>query len=147
MPIYEYRCNACGYETEIFQSMNAKNIKKCPNCLQKKFEKLISGGCHAFVTAVTTLGQLAERNSKSMGDELVAKKMDEYGIKPNTLDDVDRRLRSASKEEITKYIEDGKIPPKKSQLTKKEVIEKQKEERKASKDVERVVKLKRDKGK
>ncbi|MCA9242738.1 MAG: zinc ribbon domain-containing protein [Phycisphaerales bacterium] len=44
MPTYEYRCEACGHELEIFQSITAKPIKQCPNCGQKKLARLISAG-------------------------------------------------------------------------------------------------------
>ena len=32
MPTYDYLCEACGETTEIFQSITAKPVKKCPEC-------------------------------------------------------------------------------------------------------------------
>ena len=32
MPTYDYQCDNCGYELELFQSITAKPIKKCPEC-------------------------------------------------------------------------------------------------------------------
>lgn len=44
MPTYEYRCNKCGYEFELFQSMTEDPVKKCPECGQDSAERLISAG-------------------------------------------------------------------------------------------------------
>ena len=44
MPTYEYRCNACKHEFELFQSMTAKPITRCPECGKKKVERLIGTG-------------------------------------------------------------------------------------------------------
>ncbi len=44
MPTYEYRCGACGHEMEAFQSIEARPLKKCPECAAMKLERLISGG-------------------------------------------------------------------------------------------------------
>jgi len=32
MPTYEYECEACGDTFEVFQSIKAEPIKKCPKC-------------------------------------------------------------------------------------------------------------------
>ena len=42
MPVYEYRCNACGHEFEEQQKMSDEPIKVCPKCKKKKVERLIS---------------------------------------------------------------------------------------------------------
>ncbi len=44
MPTYEYHCDACGENVEIFQSMTAAPEDTCPNCGEKKLHRLISGG-------------------------------------------------------------------------------------------------------
>jgi putative FmdB family regulatory protein len=44
MPTYEYRCVGCGHEFEIFQSITAKSLRKCPACEKNALERLISGG-------------------------------------------------------------------------------------------------------
>ena len=33
MPTYEYRCEKCGHEFELFQSMSAEPLKICPEDL------------------------------------------------------------------------------------------------------------------
>lgn len=42
MPIYEYRCGACGHEKEVLQRMSDKPLTKCPECGKRTFRKLVS---------------------------------------------------------------------------------------------------------
>lgn len=44
MPTYDYRCNACGHEFELFQSMSDSVKKKCPECAKLALERLIGTG-------------------------------------------------------------------------------------------------------
>ncbi len=44
MPTYDYRCNACAHEFELFQSMSDKVKKKCPACGKLALERLIGTG-------------------------------------------------------------------------------------------------------
>lgn len=44
MPTYDYRCNACGHEFELFQSMSDGPKKKCPQCTKLALERLIGLG-------------------------------------------------------------------------------------------------------
>jgi len=42
MPIYEYRCGACGHEKEVLQRMSDKPLTKCPECGKRTLRKLVS---------------------------------------------------------------------------------------------------------
>ena len=42
MPIYEYRCEACGHELEALQKMSDDSLVDCPSCEQPALNKLIS---------------------------------------------------------------------------------------------------------
>lgn len=42
MPIYEYRCGACGHEFEEWQKVSDAPVRKCPQCHKNKVERLIS---------------------------------------------------------------------------------------------------------
>lgn len=44
MPTYDYQCNACGHEFELFQQMTAAVKKKCPECGKLKLQRLIGTG-------------------------------------------------------------------------------------------------------
>ena len=43
MPTYEYECDKCKHKFDVFQSMSAKHIKKCPECGGKVTRLLGSG--------------------------------------------------------------------------------------------------------
>ncbi len=47
MPTYDYVCEGCGHTFELFQSMSAKHISKCPKCKKAKAKRLI--GCGAGI--------------------------------------------------------------------------------------------------
>lgn len=42
MPIYEYKCTACGFQEETLQKVTAPQLTKCPSCGKKKFAKMPS---------------------------------------------------------------------------------------------------------
>ncbi len=44
MPTYDYVCDACEHEFELFQSITAEPEKKCPECGKKKLRRLIGPG-------------------------------------------------------------------------------------------------------
>ncbi|MDD4891617.1 MAG: zinc ribbon domain-containing protein [Phycisphaerae bacterium] len=44
MPTYEYQCEACDHRFELFQSIMAAPVRKCPECGKRKVRRLISGG-------------------------------------------------------------------------------------------------------
>ncbi|HVJ87713.1 MAG TPA: zinc ribbon domain-containing protein [Caulifigura sp.] len=44
MPTYDYRCKKCGHTWEIFQSIKAEPIKKCPECKKNQAERVIGPG-------------------------------------------------------------------------------------------------------
>jgi putative FmdB family regulatory protein len=44
MPTYDYRCKKCSHTWELFQSIKAEPIKKCPECKKQQAERVISAG-------------------------------------------------------------------------------------------------------
>jgi len=42
MPIYTYRCDACGVQFEKHQSFHDEPLKTCPECRKKKLRKVIT---------------------------------------------------------------------------------------------------------
>ncbi|MHC4548922.1 MAG: FmdB family zinc ribbon protein [Planctomycetota bacterium] len=44
MPTYDYRCDACGHEMEIFQSMSEEPLTVCPECGNGGLRRLIGSG-------------------------------------------------------------------------------------------------------
>lgn len=43
MPTYDYKCQKCGHRFELFQTMSAEPLTKCPECAGK-VKRLIGSG-------------------------------------------------------------------------------------------------------
>ncbi len=39
MPIYVYRCQACGHKMDVLQKLSAPALTKCPVCAEEKMKK------------------------------------------------------------------------------------------------------------
>ncbi|HEY4759519.1 MAG TPA: zinc ribbon domain-containing protein [Thermoguttaceae bacterium] len=44
MPTYDYVCDACNHEFELFQSITENPKRKCPECGKKRLRRLIGPG-------------------------------------------------------------------------------------------------------
>ncbi len=44
MPTYDYECDACGHEFELFQSISEGVKRKCPECKKLKLRRLFGIG-------------------------------------------------------------------------------------------------------
>ena len=42
MPIYAYRCNACGFEKDHLQKLNDPALTTCPECGQQAYDKQLT---------------------------------------------------------------------------------------------------------
>lgn len=42
MPIYEYRCQSCGFQKEYLQRMSDAPLTDCPECKQATFSKMVT---------------------------------------------------------------------------------------------------------
>jgi putative FmdB family regulatory protein len=42
MPIYAYRCDACGYAKDVLQKMSEDPLTICPECNQSAFKKQVT---------------------------------------------------------------------------------------------------------
>ena len=74
MPIYEYRCGACGFEKEYLQKLSDAPIQVCERCGQAAMSKLMSAagfqlkGSGWYVTDFKNSGakaKAAEANGKT----------------------------------------------------------------------------------
>ncbi|MBQ9812767.1 MAG: zinc ribbon domain-containing protein [Thermoguttaceae bacterium] len=97
MPTYEYHCDGCGKDVEIFHSMSAKPAEICPECGAKKLRRLISEGAgiifkgHGFYCtdyksspseASVSQGSGESSESKSAESSSDAKKSEKPSEKP-----------------------------------------------------------------
>ena len=44
MPTYDYRCEGCDHKWELFQSIKANPVRKCPSCGKPKAKRMIGPG-------------------------------------------------------------------------------------------------------
>ncbi|MBX3664631.1 MAG: zinc ribbon domain-containing protein [Burkholderiales bacterium] len=42
MPIYEYRCEACGFQKEFLQRISDAPLTECPECRKNTFSKMVT---------------------------------------------------------------------------------------------------------
>ena len=42
MPIYEYRCTACGFQNDYLQKLSEPPLKDCPECGKDTFAKQVT---------------------------------------------------------------------------------------------------------
>lgn len=42
MPIYEYRCDSCGFQKEYILRMNDAPLTDCPECKKATFSKMVT---------------------------------------------------------------------------------------------------------
>ena len=48
MPLYEYRCDACGHRFEQIQKFSDPPVDVCPSCGERKVQKLLSSPAIQF---------------------------------------------------------------------------------------------------
>jgi putative FmdB family regulatory protein len=42
MPIYEYQCTECGYQTEVLQKISDDPLRDCPECGKPTMKKMVT---------------------------------------------------------------------------------------------------------
>lgn len=42
MPIYEYKCKACGHQMDKLQNISDEPLTNCPECNKPELQKMIS---------------------------------------------------------------------------------------------------------
>ena len=74
MPIYEYRCSACGHELEALQKLRDAPLTVCPSCGKPELRKQVSAagfqlkGSGWYVTDFRNSGAKASAKDKSGTD-------------------------------------------------------------------------------
>jgi putative FmdB family regulatory protein len=44
VPTYDYRCDDCGHEFDVFQRMSEDSLTDCPHCERPNLRRLIGSG-------------------------------------------------------------------------------------------------------
>lgn len=81
MPDYEYICDNCGHNFEVFQRMSDKPKKKCSQCSKYKLRRVFHVPILAKTNEPKTLGALAEQNSNKFSDDYKLKLYNQHRTK------------------------------------------------------------------
>ena len=79
MPIYEYRCGACGHELEVLQKLSEPPLSDCPECHKPSLTKLISAvgfqlkGSGWYATDFKSSGKPADKATNGKNGDGAAK--------------------------------------------------------------------------
>lgn len=113
--IYTYQCYDCGHKFDVEQSIKDRPLKKClnPKCKHLSIERVIYAPLAFVKQSPTTLGQLADRNSKKLGkyevSERDAKKKEDSKTAMAEAKAEMKKLARLTEKQKTRYIEDGKL--------------------------------------
>jgi putative FmdB family regulatory protein len=69
MPIYEYRCSACGVEKEYLQKVSEPLLTNCPECGKPTFEKLVSAAGFQLKGSGWYVTDFKNKNAKPAADK------------------------------------------------------------------------------
>ncbi len=112
MPTYDFECRECGYSDEIFQRHDAPSTLNCPQCNKQAFSKIFVNPPVMFVKGEpTTIGHLADRNTKKMGRYELQDKKEEHGILKSREEqkkrDVHKKINSMTEKQKMDWIRNG----------------------------------------
>jgi putative FmdB family regulatory protein len=80
MPTYDYSCTACGHKWEVFHSITAKPLRKCPECGKLKAKRGIGPGA-GIIFKGSGFYQTDYRSASYKKGEAAAKKAQEGATK------------------------------------------------------------------
>lgn len=99
MVTYVYECKACGECFEVKQSIKDKPLRKCFECDSMSMVRVIQPPLYVKVVGEpTTVGQLAEQNTRNMSSEQRAKLEKELHT-PKTIDRIPKGQRPKTVED------------------------------------------------
>ena len=112
MPLYDFECEPCAYYTEIRQGPDDPDTQACPLCEQQTLKKVfINAPAISVIGEPSTIGHLADRNTKKMGRY----EIDDKNAKNNVNQDKEatkakalrRKINSMTQEQKVKWIKEG----------------------------------------
>ena len=110
MPLYDYMCSNCEHKIEdLYQSIKDKPIVKCEKCGMMTLERIIYGGDVFVRREATTIGQLADRNTKKMGryEKESKQKQDSTKKEMSNKQKLHKKINSMDETQKRKWIMEG----------------------------------------
>ena len=86
MPLYEYRCEACGHHFEKIQKFSDPPIDVCPNCGARQVQKLLSSPAIQFKGSGWYITDYARKGTDGKEGKEAAAKTDGKDAKPASAD-------------------------------------------------------------
>lgn len=83
MPLYEYRCGACGHEFEVLQKVSDRPIRKCESCGRLKAKRTISQTSFVLKGSGWYVTDYGGRKSGTARDKAAEKSESDSGEKPS----------------------------------------------------------------
>ena len=114
MPIYSYKCNACGHQSDVLQKMSDAPLTKCPACGKDSYSKQLTAagfvlkGGGWYVTDFKDQkgkGQDKKQNTqgeKKSGDDNTGKGKNHGENSATTMDNGDKKSVAAEKKNPVK---------------------------------------------
>ena len=114
MPIYSYKCNACGHQSDVLQKMSDEPLTICPACRKDSYSKQLTAagfvlkGGGWYVTDFKDQkgkGQDKKQNTqgeKKSGDDITGKGKNHGENSATTKDDGDKKSVAAEKKNPVK---------------------------------------------
>ena len=96
MPTYDYKCSKCDHTWELFQSITAKPVKKCPECGKQTAKRVIGPGAGIIFKGSGFYQTEYRSDSYKKGAE-AAKKATESSTKSDSGGDTKSTTKSESK--------------------------------------------------
>jgi len=69
MPLYEYRCDACGHQFELIQKFSDPPVEVCPNCGERQVQKLLSSPAIQFKGSGWYITDYARKGGEKSGEK------------------------------------------------------------------------------
>lgn len=69
MPIYEYRCDACGHEEEFLQKISADPLVDCPACGRPELKRLVSAAAFRLKGGGWYETDFKDKNQKNLAGD------------------------------------------------------------------------------
>ncbi|MDG2031241.1 MAG: zinc ribbon domain-containing protein [Phycisphaerales bacterium] len=107
MPTYDYQCEACGHEFELFQQMSDSVKRKCPECSKLKLKRLIGTGAGVIFKG----GGFYETDYRSDSYKKAAD-ADKKAAEPKKSEKTDAKKSGSSDKKTSKAVETKSSPPK-----------------------------------
>ncbi len=101
MPIYEYRCAACGHDLEALQKMSEAPLRKCPECGKAQLKRLVSASRFRLKGSGWYETDFKDKNEKK-------RNLVEKGGAESSDSTSDKSTDTSAKEEAGKAVADAK---------------------------------------